>query len=229
MYLKYYFQIILLLLICVTEISCGAYKEGYAITNNSCIVTNNNDTISGTSYQLEDFLNFPYGNAPTPLTIKNKIQKININLSDIKNIYFINKKKQDTATYIVDSNDLWQLLATKNNLKIYEKYYCEDAGYTVCTDPGNPGGICSEVYNTYEIVSIFSDKMQIVQLYSISLRGLPIDNVYRVKFVLQFVNTRYKLNLTHDELVKNYFVQGVGFDKQKKLFDFILEKEAGLE
>lgn len=210
-----------LAVICMAEISCNTQKECYVITNNS-------DTIKGECNQLKYSLKFPYDSIMTPFIVnKDKKTKIDINITDIKSINLINKRKRDTTTYVIFGNDLWRLLAAKNDIGIYERNYVTDAGYSIASDAGSiTNNSYAEVYNYYDDVAIFSNRILIIYIIDNLLYPYPPSIG---KAVLQFINIRYNLNLTHDELVNNYFVQGKDFEYQTKLFNFILDKETELE
>ena len=209
--LKYYFSIVLLMILCVASISCSIQKEGY-------VITNTNDTIRG-NFKL--LMKPPIYHVSAPIQIftvyKNKNIKVDIKAGDIKNIDVIDKKKKDTSTYIFFHDDFWRQLAANDNLGIYVRNFMAHIG----------SWYRNEDYAEYEDVIILPDKERKIQIYVYS--GVQDDYNFIAQQVLQFINTRYSLNFTHDELVNNYFIQGVDFEKQKKLFEFILDKEIELE
>ena len=114
-------------------------------------------------------------------------------------------------------NNFWRLLTNKENLGIYIRNYTVhkgsyyDAYNTLIDNNGN-----------YADIAIFSGATLKIQIYSTS------QNVSIGKAVLQFINTRYDLSLTYTELL-NYITVNEDIGHQKKLFDFILEKETALE
>jgi hypothetical protein len=244
-----YFKIIPLLLICITSIFCNAQKEG-------CVVTNTNDTLKIASINhMPSFYNYSFlGNPDTMYEVVTHLKpkgKMKIKVSDIRYLKIIDLKNKDTSIYIPikDSARLYtyghdiskvdkmkkrkryikattftfyrfqKVLVAKGNLSIYVKNYAVEV-YT-----GNDV-IGANDFDDYMDVAIFSNNKQVVTIYDNDSQN---DKLNIAKAVLQFVNTRYKLNLTHDELVNKYFAQGVAFDKQKKLFNFIIDKEAELE
>ena len=105
------------------------------------------------------------------------------------------------------------------------KYHLVNTGWIYGVNDPDFGA----VYAKYLDITIFSDTVQKVQVYNDYDYHLTISNVPIVtKQFLLFINTRYKLNLTHNELL-NYIELRKPLQNQTKFFNFILDKEAELE
>lgn len=200
---KYFVLIILLLFICVTEISCGTQKNGY-------VVTNANDTISG-KFKLA----ISSSAAFTVYTAQNA--KTDIKINDIKNINIV-KREKVAATYIISDNSFWQLLAAKGNIGIYKR------NYIVCVSYDTIG-----YRYRYTDIAIFSDTTQIrdASIFR-GGRSTQTNDMLFLQEVHDFLYVRYKLKLPltfkdlHIDPMKDIY-------HQIKLFEFILDKEAALE
>ena len=176
-----------------------------------------------------------------------KIEKIKVN--EIKYLKIINLKHKDTSIYIpiqdtlptkivriggqgdknkflskqsivkIDTQyvyyNFWKILHIKCDFNIYIRNYA-----IVYTNFDY-----SYYYSIYLVdIAIFSGKIQKAQIYN---GGDLTLSQYR-KEILKFINKRYNLNLTSDELL-NYISPKQDIEHQTKLFDFILDKETALE
>jgi len=208
------------------ETSCGTLGNGF-------VLTNNNDTIRGMinilpdvgrySPIFDDCVYFTSGSSTDSTTffVKNRNGKVFIKTNDIKSLNFVDKKNKVTSTYIFNIY-FWKLLITKDNLSVYIRYYIGDAR----TEMNWNLNEYEKNYYKYEAIAIFSDKILKVQIYS--GYQLTMYNHQDTKQLLQFINTRYNLSLTQNELL-SYIELRKPPQKQTKLFDFILDKEAELE
>ena len=358
-----YFILILLALICITATSCNSYV-GYVVTNANDTIRGNFKLVISVSRSAIDseakaakiaiLAELPPNSSVPASMFKHtapvamftvhttKRTTTDIQLSNIKNIYIINKKGKDTLTYIYDGT-FWQLLSAKNDFSIYMKNYtvCSSsvsfladgtpsngencslyenivlsignkrkiliynggakATFTVKKHQNRPNApafgilkfidtiynqnfsidnfqnekamydyilnketalndtastpkwtllaakgnikICHRFYigqlenplnismsdgsNSSEDIAIFSGKEQKAMIYSGNYYPRPLRKRKIAQEVLQFINTRYHLNLTNDELVK-YIIEKDKFEDWTKLFDFILAQETEL-
>jgi hypothetical protein len=141
----------------------------------------------------------------TTIGVSEKTEKINLLTLSKEKIVI---KDTQYIRYI-----FWQLLAIKGNLCICKRLWQETVGWAPYDE--------STVTN--KDIALFDDGKQKMMIYS----GLRIDNPSGIA-ILHLINARYNINLTHDELL-NYIDQNKDIEYQKKLFDFILDKEAALE
>jgi len=227
MYLRNIFLAILTLPIYLMSISCSPLqKRGY-------LITYANDTIKGRFAELSYYagnIACIYNNSvpattSTTFTIKDANTNTNnlIKVNDIKSLNVVDKKNKVTSTYIFNTY-FWKLLFAKGNLGVYMKYHLKYAGMYSFDEPE----CCGPAYRKCEDIAIFLDSVQKVQIYS-GYQLTIIDNKFQVsEQILPFINKRYNLSLTQDELLK-YINQGETLQNQTYLYNFILDKEAELE
>jgi len=213
------------------SISCSPLqKRGY-------LITYANDTIKGRfaefSYYAGNIACIYNNSLPatqtTTFTIKNANTNTNnlIKMKDIKSLNVVDKKNKVTSTYIFNTY-FWKVLAKKDNLGIYMKYHLKNEGVHFSLNINDPNFATTD-FNEIIDIAIFSDTVQKVQVYNDYDYHLTISNVPIVtKQLLLFINTRYKLSLTKNELL-NYIDQRKSLQNQTKLYNFILDKEAELE
>jgi len=203
------------------------------------VVTNANDTIKGKfaelSYYAGKFACIYNNSVPatqsTTFTIKkeNTNTKMFINVNSIKSLYVVDKKNRVTSTYIFNTY-FWKLLFAKGNWGIYTKYHLKNEGMHFSLDV-NDINFATADYSEIIDISIFSDTVQKVQIPSDFGDNLPLTiymAIYVTKQLLPFINARYNLSLTQNELL-SYIELRKPLQNQTKLFNFMLDKEAELE
>jgi hypothetical protein len=190
--------------------SCSAQKEGY-------VVTNNNDTIKG-KFKLPPIWLLMEGK-PIPQTLfsirehdnSNKNTKINIKIVDIKNIKIIKNNRNDTSTYFILNNKLWELLAVKDNLSIRQRDFEQHGPY---------GGIND--WDRFEELALFIGKKQYISIYSVNLDIKVYTNKSykkaRDRAIIEFINMRYNQKFSTND-----------FKDDKAMYNYILDKELELE
>ena len=102
----------------------------------------------------------------------------------------------------------------KDNLGIYRRYYkIYTSAYVTDFENGNYGE--TQYYaRGYEEIGLFSSNTKIEEFYN-NVRNFDLIH----KETLQFIDERYKVKLT----------KWKDINSQRKLFDFILNKEAELQ
>ncbi len=138
----------------------------------------------------------------------------------LSNINFLSDSVDDT-THTANL----QTLLTKRNMKICKSVYSPFENLSVLNDTNSDIGTYKAA-DYLEDINIYSYKDQkSTTMYSGDLHA---SFSIKEKIVLQFINTRYNLNLSIKNLL-TYIDRKKDFEHQSKLFDFILNKEMELE
>lgn len=116
----------------------------------------------------------------------------------------------------------WQTLFTKENLKIRKKVWSPFENLPVLNN-SNPDTMNFKAAYYMEKIVISSDEPN--EDATIFKGPLNTSSLTKERIALQFINSRYHLNLSLENL-NTYLIKKKSLEEQKKLFDFIINKES---